>query len=26
VLYSHWHRRLSEEQIIEIGAEAYLPE
>ncbi|MGO4832592.1 DUF2218 domain-containing protein [Rhizobiaceae sp. 2RAB30] len=25
VLYSHWHRTLSEEQIIEIGAEAYLP-
>lgn len=25
VLYSHWHRSLSEEQIIEIGAEAYLP-
>lgn len=26
VLYSHWHRRLSEEQIIEVGAPAYLPE
>lgn len=26
VLYSHWHRNLSEEQIIEIGGEAYLPE
>ena len=25
VLYSHWHRALSEEQIIEIGGEAYLP-
>ncbi|GAA5235988.1 siderophore-interacting protein [Verticiella sediminum] len=25
VLYSHWHRTLSEEQIIEIGGEAYLP-
>lgn len=26
VLYSHWHRSLSEEQIIAIGAEAYLPD
>ncbi|OZI74828.1 siderophore-interacting protein [Bordetella genomosp. 12] len=26
LLYSHWHRTLSEEQIIEIGGEAYLPE
>ncbi|OZI58618.1 siderophore-interacting protein [Bordetella genomosp. 1] len=26
VLYSHWHRTLSEEQIIEIGGAAYLPE
>lgn len=26
VLYSHWHRRLSEEQIIDVGGEAYLPE
>jgi NADPH-dependent ferric siderophore reductase len=26
VLYSHWHRALSEEQIIEIGGEAYLAE
>jgi NADPH-dependent ferric siderophore reductase len=26
VLYSHWHRSLSEEQIIEIGGAAYLPE
>lgn len=26
VLYSHWHRALSEEQIIEIGGDAYLPE
>lgn len=26
VLYSHWHRTLNEEQIVEIGAEAYLPE
>ena len=25
VLYSHWHRSLSEEQIIARGAEAYLP-
>lgn len=25
-LYSHWHRTLSEEQIIEIGGAAYLPE
>ncbi|KAL6241598.1 hypothetical protein RBB50_011379 [Rhinocladiella similis] len=25
VLYSHWHRHLSEEQIIAVGAEAYLP-
>lgn len=24
-LYSHWHRSLSEEDIIRIGAEAYLP-
>lgn len=23
--YSHWHRDLSEEQIIEVGAQAYLP-
>lgn len=26
VLYSHWHRSLSEEQIIAVGAEAYLPD
>lgn len=26
VLYSHWHRALNEEQIIEEGASAYLPE
>ncbi|MET3600149.1 siderophore-interacting protein [Martelella mangrovi] len=26
VLYSHWHRLLSEEQIIEEGASAYLPD
>lgn len=26
VLYSHWHRTLSEEQIIQIGGDAYLPE
>ncbi len=26
VFYSHWHRSLSEEQIIEKGAAAYLPE
>ena len=26
VLYSHWHRTLSEEQIIEQGASAYLPD
>ncbi len=26
VLYSHWHRTLSEEQIVAIGAEAYLPD
>lgn len=26
VLYSHWHRSLSEEQIIATGAEAYLPQ
>lgn len=26
VLYSHWHRSLSEEQIIEVGGAAYLPE
>ncbi|OCJ08470.1 siderophore-interacting protein [Rhizobium sp. AC27/96] len=26
VLYSHWHRSLSEEQIIARGAEAYLPQ
>lgn len=26
VFYSHWHRTLSEEQIIEIGGEAYLAE
>lgn len=26
VLYSHWHRSLSEEQIIAIGADAYLAE
>lgn len=26
VLYSHWHRTLSEEQIIATGGEAYLPE
>jgi NADPH-dependent ferric siderophore reductase len=26
VLYSHWHRTLSEEQIVEIGGAAYLPE
>lgn len=26
VLYSHWHRSLSEEQIIAIGSEAYLAE
>jgi len=26
VLYSHWHRSLSEEQIIAEGAKAYLPE
>ena len=26
VLYSHWHRSLNEEQIVEIGGEAYLPE
>lgn len=26
VLYSHWHRKLSEEQIIEVGGQAYLPE
>lgn len=26
VLYSHWHRSLSEEQIIEIGGQAYLAE
>jgi NADPH-dependent ferric siderophore reductase len=26
VLYSHWHRTLSEEQIIEQGADAYLPQ
>ena len=25
VLYSHWHRTLSEEEIIATGAEAYLP-
>lgn len=24
-LYSHWHRKLSEEEIIAIGGEAYLP-
>lgn len=26
VLYSHWHRHLSEEEIITAGAEAYLPQ
>ncbi len=26
VLYSHWHKSLSEEQIIARGAEAYLPQ
>ncbi len=26
VLYSHWHRSLSEEQIVAVGAEAYLPD
>ncbi|PRD40811.1 siderophore-interacting protein [Phyllobacterium phragmitis] len=26
VLYSHWHRRFSEEEIIATGAEAYLPQ
>lgn len=26
LLYSHWHRSLSEEEIIAIGGEAYLPE
>ncbi|WP_117193401.1 siderophore-interacting protein [Rhizobium terrae] len=26
VLYSHWHRHLSEEEIIATGAEAYLPQ
>ena len=26
VLYSHWHRSLSEEQIIAVGAKAYLPD
>jgi NADPH-dependent ferric siderophore reductase len=26
VLYSHWHRSLSEEEIIARGAEAYLPQ
>ncbi|MBB4273550.1 siderophore-interacting protein [Rhizobium mongolense] len=26
VLYSHWHRSLSEEEIIASGAEAYLPQ
>lgn len=26
VLYSHWHRLLNEEQIVEIGGDAYLPE
>jgi NADPH-dependent ferric siderophore reductase len=26
VFYSHWHRTLSEEQIIEIGGDAYLAE
>ncbi|WP_153771092.1 siderophore-interacting protein [Labrenzia sp. CE80] len=25
VFYSHWHRKLSEEEIISIGGEAYLP-
>lgn len=26
VLYSHWHKALGEEQIIAVGAEAYLPD
>ncbi|WLS04998.1 siderophore-interacting protein [Shinella oryzae] len=26
VLYSHWHKHLSEEEIITTGAEAYLPQ
>jgi NADPH-dependent ferric siderophore reductase len=26
VLYSHWHRSLSEEQIIAVGGQAYLPD
>lgn len=26
VLYSYWHKALSEEQIIAVGAEAYLPD
>ncbi|WP_434063368.1 SIP domain-containing protein [Ochrobactrum quorumnocens] len=26
VLYSHWHRLLNEEQIVEVGGEAYVPE
>jgi NADPH-dependent ferric siderophore reductase len=26
VLYSHWHKNLSEEEIITAGAEAYLPQ
>lgn len=26
VFYSHWHRTLSEEQIIDVGGDAYLPE
>ncbi|WP_137931363.1 siderophore-interacting protein [Mesorhizobium comanense] len=26
VFYSHWHRSLSEEQIVAAGAEAYLPD
>lgn len=25
VLYSHWHRGLSEQEIVAVGAEAYLP-
>ncbi|MBN9219501.1 MAG: siderophore-interacting protein [Mesorhizobium sp.] len=26
VFYSHWHRSLSEEQIVAVGGEAYLPD
>ncbi|SEB73822.1 NADPH-dependent ferric siderophore reductase, contains FAD-binding and SIP domains [Nitratireductor aquibiodomus] len=25
IFYSHWHRSLSEEEVIEVGGEAYLP-